>query len=453
MTDVRPAPPLPSGDPRGRAAPPPRLSALFPAPPHRPAARWRLALGAAALVVGSVTSLSRTGGVGPLDSTWIEDAYPFLGQAIVYPWYRTIVTPLNGYLNVGPRVVAEFAALFGLGWAPAVMSICAAALIAACAMVAYVGSRAYLPSPWYRLLVAVPVVVVPLGQTQMQNDMATLQFPALYAMFWLLLWRPAGRVGALFAAAFAADITLSSILPVVFLPLAVARLVAVRDRATRAVVGAYAGGLAVQFGAEATGLASRAGIGTPRWDPVWAGWEYLRTLVPGAVFGTRWTVADPHRPTASPALTLAAWLVVAGIVAVAAFGVTRPAWRLAALALAHSVVLWSVEVMAMGSLQPRYFVPPALLLYAAFAALLRPHSTDPAKRFRFDSVGPAVAWAMLLAVVCVAGLRVHNLRGEGPAWHDVLATATRYCGVDPARRSYPFRAQWWGINIPCRLVR
>src|ERR671932_149917 len=162
MTDARPGPPLPSGDTRGRAAPPPWLSALFPAPPHHPAARWRLALGAAALVVGTVTSLSRTGGVGPLDSTWIEDAYPFLGQAIVYPWYRTIVTPLNGYLNVGPRVVAEFAALFGLGWAPAVMSICAAALITACAMVACLGSRAYLPAPWFRLLVAVPVVVVPL---------------------------------------------------------------------------------------------------------------------------------------------------------------------------------------------------------------------------------------------------------------------------------------------------
>jgi hypothetical protein len=164
-------------------------------------------------------------------------------------------------------------------------------------------------------------------------------------------------------------------------------------------------------------------------------------------------VADPDRPTADPALTLAAWLVVAAIVAVAAFGVTRPAWRLAALALAHSVVLWSVEVMAMGSAQPRYFVPPALLLYAALAALLRPRSTDRTRRFRFDSVGPAVAWATLLAVVCVAGLRVDNLRAEGPAWHDVLATATRHCGVDPARRSYPFRAQWWGINIPCRLVR
>jgi hypothetical protein len=129
-----------------------------------------------------------------------------------------------------------------------------------------------------RLLVVVPVVVVPLGQTQMHNDMATPQFPALYATFWLLLRGPAGRVGALFAA-------------------------------------------------------------------------------------------------------------------------------------------------------------------------------NPAKRWRFESAGPAVAWATLLAVVCVAGVRVRNLRAAGPTWHDVLATATRHCGVDPARRSYPFRAQWWGINIPCRLVR
>ncbi len=55
---------------------------------------------------------------------------------------------------------------------------------------------------------------MPLGYTQVNNDLATVQFVALYGIFWLLLWRPATRAGQVCAPVIMLGATLTSILPV-----------------------------------------------------------------------------------------------------------------------------------------------------------------------------------------------------------------------------------------------
>ena len=78
---------------------------------------------------------------------------------------------------------------------PAVMSVGAAAQYACYGLVAYIASGPHLRSPWLRLLVAAPVCAIPLAYTQVDVDLVTVQFIALYGAFWALLWIP-GRVPA-----------------------------------------------------------------------------------------------------------------------------------------------------------------------------------------------------------------------------------------------------------------
>jgi len=157
---------------------------------------WRQVLaGALFIVAGAAVSLARTSGPGALNSTWIEDAGNFLQDGLNNPVLTTLTTQVNGYYEVVPRVVTAIAVAFPVTWAPGIMSAAAAAEYAMFGLVVYIASGPFLRSPWLRLLVAVPTCVFAFGYTQVNNDLATVQFIALYGLFWLLLWRPVTRAG------------------------------------------------------------------------------------------------------------------------------------------------------------------------------------------------------------------------------------------------------------------
>ncbi len=231
---------------------------------------WRHVLaGVLFVIAGAAVSLARTSGPGALNSTWIEDAGNFLQDALNQPVLTTLTTQVNGYYDVVPRVITAVAVAFPVAWAPGIMSAAAAAEYALFGLIAYIASGPYLRSPWLRLLVAVPACVVPFGYTQVNNDLATVQFIALYGLFWLLLWRPVTRAGQVCAPVVMLGATLSSILPVFFAPLVAARLIADRSKTAIAVAVCWAAGLLAQWSVQLRGMSNRSNepVHQPAVDP------------------------------------------------------------------------------------------------------------------------------------------------------------------------------------------
>ncbi|MGH3245321.1 MAG: hypothetical protein ACRDOI_03795 [Trebonia sp.] len=441
-------------------------SNLFP-PSSGGRLTWRYVLaGFLFVVAGAGVSLVRTSGPGALNTIWIEDAGNFLQDALNQSVLTTLTTQINGYYEVVPRVITAVAVAFPVGWAPGIMSAGAAAEYALFGLIAYLASGPYLRSPWLRLLVAVPACVVPLGYTQVNNDLATVQFVALYGLFWLLLWRPVTRAGQVCAPVIMLGVTLTSILPVLFAPLVAARLVADRSKTTIAIAGCWAVGLLAQATDQLRGMSNRSNdLFT---NPLWILGNYVTRAVPRAIFGER-ALGGPgvnYRGSPIPlsipnmavheALIWGACAIVVAVVVIALGRLTAPHWTLAVTALAFSIVLFVGEIVDNWPIvQPRYVIAPALLLYTAVVALLRPRSTVASTGASLRSVivawTPVTVFALLLAVVVGFNFRVVNNRSESPPWTAVVAAARHTCMM-PGVAGYEYSHLWWRVHIPCSKV-
>lgn len=441
-------------------------SNLFP-PSSGGRLTWRYVLaGFLFVVAGAGVSLVRTSGPGALNTIWIEDAGNFLQDALNQSVLTTLTTQINGYYEVVPRVITAVAVAFPVGWAPGIMSAGAAAEYALFGLIAYLASGPYLRSPWLRLLVAVPACVVPLGYTQVNNDLATVQFVALYGLFWLLLWRPVTRAGQVCAPVIMLGVTLTSILPVLFAPLVAARLVADRSKTTIAIAGCWAVGLLAQATDQLRGMSNRSNdLFT---NPLWILGNYVTRAVPRAIFGER-ALGGPgvnYRGSPIPlsipnmavheALIWGACAIVVAVVVIALGRLTAPHWTLAVTALAFSVLLFVGEIVDNWPIvQPRYVIAPALLLYTAVVALLRPRSTVASTGASLRSVivawTPVTVFALLLAVVVGFNFRVVNNRSESPPWTAVVAAARHTCMM-PGVAGYEYSHLWWRVHIPCSKV-
>jgi hypothetical protein len=452
---------------------------------------WRKVLaGTAFIVVGAAISLARTRGAGALNTIWIEDANPFLNSALHDSVRSTVTTPLNGYYNIMPRALTAVAVLFPLRMVPAVMSIFAAMQYALFGLIAYIASGPHLGRPWLRLIVAAPACMIPLGYTQVNNDLATAQFVALYGTFWLLLWIPGTRAGRILSPVIILSVTLSSILPIAFAPLALARLLVDRSKNAWFLVGCYALGLAAQLSVGLRGLSNRPS----NWytSPWWVLRNYVTKAAPRAIFGEKALGGPGTNAAGMPvaldiankaehlALIVLAWLVVLAVIGLALARVTEPRWPLAVVAGFFSVAVFLTEIVDnLSIVQPRYVIAPALLLYTAIVALLRPRGAIreataesaagvAGQPGRAGGSGisnalprgagrPALLWspvavfACLLAIACVLNFRVTNGRSESPAWTSVVAAAKKTC-EKPGVTGYFYGHAWWWVNIPCGRV-
>jgi hypothetical protein len=388
---------------------------------------------------------------------------------------------MNGYYDVVPRAVTAVAVAFPLAWAPGIMSAAAAAEYALFGLIVYIASGPFLRSPWLRLLVAVPACVVPVGYTQVNNDLATVQFVALYGIFWLLLWRPVTRAGQVCAPIIMLGATLTSILPVFFAPLVAARLIADRSKTAIAVAVCWAAGLVAQWSVQVRGLSNRkGGLFT---SPLWILGNYVTRAVPRAIFGEK-ALGGPGTnyrgspvplsipdPAVHAALIWGACAIVVAVVVIALARLTAPHWPLAVTALLFSVVLFVGEIIDNYPIvQPRYVIAPALLLYTAIVVMLRPRGAPAGQPSDAPSGDAAVtaaptgaslrsvaAWtpvtvfALLLAIVVGFNFRVVNTRSESPPWTAVVAAARHTC-MTPGTADYEYSHLWWTVQIPCSRV-
>jgi hypothetical protein len=430
-----------------------RLAPLFPAAPAGRISLGGGLLAATAVLAGTAVCLARQPGAGALDTVWAEDGAVFLADAVSKPAAGALATSYAGYFHLGPRLLAEVAAMAPAGAAAAVLAVGAALVTAAVAVLVYLASAAHLPSRTARVAAAAIVVVVPLAQQDVPNSIANLHWPALYALFWVLLWtpaRPAGRVVSLLVTGLVAA---SDILVVALLPLAVVRLAARRDRHSAVLAGVFAAGMTLQLLGLVTGASSR----DTDLNPVRAGVGYLLRAVPAALVGSAGLGPD-HTSVRWLALAALAWSAVLAAVLLARRRQTGPPWMLVGAAALHSVVLYVLPVFLSGTATERYALAPGMLVVVAMLGLIPPG------RGRAGAAG--LAFVTLLAVVCTVNLRVPNARAEGPSWGEELARARAVCAAAgragdgertdlsgvAASLPLPPQGAGWRAELPCRYL-
>jgi hypothetical protein len=433
------------------------LERLFPSSEPRPIRRRNVLLGLLAVAVGTVVSLARTTGTGPFQSIWEEDARDLLTDALNRPGAYNLVKPYVGYFQVGPRALAEVATFFPLSWAAAVLSLEAAILTAAMTLMVYVASGSHLRNPLARFAVAAPMLFSPTAEnilSEIYNRPATLQFFLAYTVFWVMLWVPATRWGRALQVGVIALSAVSTFLVVLFVPLALVRLYVKRDKLSGVLLAFLLAGAYIQWAGLHYGLTDRHFVKS-YYHPEWALGGYATWAVPHSLLGYHLAqgTSDVQRTNShNIAVVVAAWLILAAVVAVAVRRLTRPMWLLAAVAGAHSVALLSMTVMANGALTQRYLVPVEMLLFTAIVALLMP-----AERFKpAMAYAPLAVFTVFVLVVSAFNYRWHNTwRAQAPRWTDQVKLAAAEC-KNPALRRVVVRSgpkPWFSlVTVPCHDV-
>lgn len=445
---------------------------------------WRkILLATGCLIAATAISLVRTlGPGGSLNTVWIEDAKFLLNQGLNMPAWQAISSPISSYYQEPARLITEGALrVFPLSWVPGVMAIAAAAEYAMYGLVAYIASGPYLRSPWLRLLIAAPVCAMPLAYTQVNNDLVTVQFLGLYGAFWTVLWLPGTRAGKILSPLVMATVSWTAVLSVFVLPLILARFIVDRSKNTWALAIVWATGVLLQFSLTLEGKGHHNEYGDN--GLFWVLRHYMTRVLPRALFGERSLggAGVNYRGYNSPlhvinhhahdALIAGAWLIVLIVIAIAATRFTDPNWSLAIVAAVFSVGIFIEEnLINMPVVQSRYVIAPAMLLYTAIVALLRPRQVQAAPAAPAVSTGgrrlpavptvstvvrwlPVAGFAVLLVVAVTLNFRVTNGRTTSPTWTSVVASATRACAATPHITAYTFVHEWWWVTIPCDKVR
>jgi hypothetical protein len=454
-----------SGEVRERSA---RVIAWLRAEVFRPTESgpigWRKPLIAVlAVVAGVAVSLSRTRGAGSLNTIWIEDAKYLLNNALNDSFWSAFTTPISSYYQQPARIFTEIAIQFPLTWAPGIMSIFSALEYCTYGLVAYIASGPHLRSPWLRLLIALPVCCLPLAYTQVNNDLVTVQFLGLVGAFWTVLWIPGTRWGKVLSPLIMLTVSGTAVLSIVFFPLIIVRLIVDRSKNAWALAICWVLGVLLQLSRTIEGKSNHASYHN---TPFFVVQNYVTRVVPRALFGEsalggpgvnyRGEYAPLHiiNMAAHDALVAAAWAIVVLVVVIAITRFTDPNWALAIVAGLYSAAIFTDEMLInVPVVQTRYVIAPAMLLYTALVALLRPKLlAEGASRAKAALRWlPVTGFAVLLVVAIGLNFRVTNGRTSSPSWTNVVSTAHTACQV-PGVTSYLYVHEWWFVTIPCSRV-
>ena len=413
------------------------------------------------LVAAAVYQAFRTPGVGAFDTVWAEDGANFLNDAARDGPFEPITRPVNGYYLLYPRLLAEITTLFPVSWWAVVNTVFAIATTCALAAIVYQASTGHFRRPIVRLAVAAPVVLQWVANGEAVNNVATLQFAALYAGFWLIVYVARGRVGRIGGPIVVAMVSLTTILALALVPVALVRLALRRERDSLWLTVATVGGVLVQGLSLAAGAPTRAGIGEITPDPGWVIESFRQVAVPATFLGetAMKTIGD------QPRLWVVAWLVLVAAGLVAFWRALRPAWLFAALAFAYALGVFAMEIVAMGRVPDRYLVAPSFLLITVVVALVRPQDAAPPEdppaggRRGLASYVPLLVVLGLVVHLSVANYRVeYRYRTDLPSWTAQVDQGTHQCRDDPYLRSVvvlsgPERMPYGRVNVPCERLR
>jgi hypothetical protein len=385
------------------------------------------------IVVGTGLSLLRQAGPPALDTIWAEDGARFLTDALALPVWRSLSQPYAGYLHLWPRAVGELASQLPIGWAAAVLALIAAALAAGTGALIYVATSGHVRSIAARVCIALSVTLTPIASFEILNTTAASQFPLMFAVFWVLLWRPRGRVGVVVGCVIALIGALSAPLTVVFTPLAVVRLLALGSWRERAPALVVLVGAAIQVAVTLSQpFLSQAGAALSD-----VAWVALVRVALQAVAGTELAMTLWRRIGPPAAVAAGVTLLLLGAFALGRLGASRHTRLLVAVTGAYAAGLavvspwlrggaagmrWTAEATPLGG--ARYTYVPILLIICLAAVALdeRPRTVPPGWW-----QGMRIAALIVLAVPVVWDLRAPNPRSQGPRWSTEVNQAVVEC--------------------------
>jgi hypothetical protein len=226
------------------------LRELFPESaepvPRRVPRSLSVLLLAAAVPLGVLVMLVRVAGtpVPVWDSIYGEDLSIFLIQALQHPW--PLLVPYAGYLQLVPRLIAQFVFYLPLRDAAAAFAISGALVTTGCALFIFHASAGHVRSVVLRFVLALAVVLLPVAQLEIADSGVNSPWYLLFALFWAVLWRPGTRAGMAGAAAVGFLTAASTTMSVIFAPLLLARVIALPRLREHAVTAGWAAGCLLQ---------------------------------------------------------------------------------------------------------------------------------------------------------------------------------------------------------------
>jgi len=398
-----------------------------------PTRAWEgIAVVAAFLLLASALQLFRAGPSESLHSLWAEDGPIFLHGALTHGFFDDVASTYAEYLVVVPRLIGEIGAAVPLHAAPEVMNLSGVFVISLAGLAVWFGSAGHIHRPYLRALLVALTVLCPVSGLEAVVSGTYVAWYLSFAVFWMLLWRPATTWGACLAALLVLLTGLSSPTIFFFVPLAALRAIAIRDRRDALVVGAFAIAFLVQVPVTAQ---SKEEIANPTWThDLWT--TFLQRVVDGSVFGLElggslWEhLGWPF--LIALAIGLLAYLAV--LLARATSG-----RLLAALAIATAVVMFIVSLYQRGlgttmvwgegihnGLGGRYSIVPVLLLISAAFVLLESRG-----RGSSPLLWPIAATALVLLVALATSFDVKTGLGRSmPPWDLSLQAAAAGCRAE-----------------------
>jgi hypothetical protein len=225
------------------------LPELFPPPPERPVGTPRrfavhATLSVLALAVGTAAMLLRIAGRSPLTTIWAEDRTVFLVQALARPWH--LFSSYAGYLELLPRLMAQFVTFLPLRDASAAFAISGAVTASGAALFVFYASAGHIRSGWLRALLAAAILLLPVAPLEIADSGVNTPWYLIFALFWAALWRPRTGAGMALAAFIAFLAGASTPMAMAIAPLLVVRMVALPRIREQAVTAGLAAGLLLQ---------------------------------------------------------------------------------------------------------------------------------------------------------------------------------------------------------------
>ncbi len=417
---------------------------------------------AALLVVGVLAlaialQLARLGWSVSSDVLWAEDGLIFFHQASTMGFFETLTDTYTNYLVVIEHLIAGAATLVPVRDAALAISMMSAAVVAVTGLAVWLASAAYIRNVWLRGTLAVVTVLAPFAGIESLNSASYVAWFMLFACFWMLLWRPAGWVGTVFAAIFLLLTGLSSPGVWFFAPLVLLRALAAADRRDVAILAGWALGAFAQIPPI---LADNEAVVAPTWSH-YIPTDYLQRVVTESPFGLRlggdlWIALGWALPIG---------LAIVGVVGLI-FGLRRASYGarwVSGLAVTISLAMFLVAIYqrALGleirwpvgsyhELDSRYVIVPALLLISAAMVLLESSAARSPRRDWFRWAAGATVGLLLISVTVSFWTRELDIRGV--PWKLGVEQAAARCALDEVetvRIPIAPPATTWYSELPC----
>jgi hypothetical protein len=392
--------------------------------------RGSLGIGLILFALAVVLPLLRQTGVRSWRTVWEEDGTIYFGQANFHGGLAVLFRGYSGYLQLPPRILGAIATLVPIQDLAVYFAVTAVVISAVLAWFVYYNCDGWIASRPVRLALASLVVLMPaLGAENTANITDTIWVFAAVAPWALisLQERPRDVVIRSVVVFFAAT---STVLCVMFVPLALGYAVIRKTRATWVVAVAFCVGLAVQ--AVVVLHSKRDYLGEPK------AFEHIRSIQwlfghPSASLLARFTgvrvfamfltgdkgISVDWRHHNS-LLIIGSALCVGLILALLLPGAGRRCQALAVVLVLYAVITFVVPAWYGGIAQSkfRYSVIPVMMLASAVAVLVAPSGSSRDRTIVRLSGSLFVAYVL---VVVLTGFSVTNLRSVGPSWSSSLA--------------------------------